>query len=66
MLLESAQINLNGLFLHADHEFDSQNLRLACAKRELEANMGVNSRSAIEQLSAWVYFDEELHTGMVK
>jgi hypothetical protein len=39
--------------------FDAQNLRVACANREINANIGVNLRSANEQPIDWVYFDEE-------
>lgn len=41
LLLESAQINLKSLFLNADSGFDAQNLRLACAKREMQANIAL-------------------------
>lgn len=61
VLLESAQINLKGLFLNADSGFDAQNLRLACGKREIETNIAVNTRSTLEQPSEWVYFDEQLY-----
>jgi transposase len=61
VLLESAQINLNGLFLNADSGFDSQNLRTACEQRELEANIARNVRSGGATTDAWVYFDEELY-----
>lgn len=61
VLLESAQINLKGLFLNADSGFDAQNLRLACAKREIEANIALNARSPHEPSVEWVYFDEELY-----
>lgn len=61
VLLESAQLNLKGLFLNADSGFDAQNLRLACANREIQATIGVNPRSANEPLIEWVYFDEALY-----
>lgn len=61
MLLESAKINLKGLFLNADSGFDAQNLRLACEKREIQANIALNPRSAPSQASEWAYFDEELY-----
>lgn len=61
VLLESAQINLKGLFLNADSGFDAQNLRLACEKREIQANIAANPRSAVSQTTKWTYFDEELY-----
>lgn len=61
VLLESAGINLKGLFLNADSGFDAQHLRLACANREIEANIGSNPRSTHTQPIDWVYFDEELY-----
>lgn len=61
VLLESAQVNLKGLFLNADSGFDSQNLRVLCANREIEANIALNPRSTHEQQIAWTYFDEELY-----
>jgi transposase len=61
LLLESAQINLKGLFLNADSGFDAQNLRLACANREIQANIALNPRSANEPPIGWAYFDEELY-----
>jgi len=60
-LLELAQINLKGLFLNADSGFDAQNLRLACARREIQANIALNPRSAHEPPTDWTYFDEELY-----
>lgn len=66
VLLESVQINLKGLLLNrtgapADSGFDAQHLRLACEKREIQANMATNPRSAILQPTQWTYFDEELY-----
>ncbi|WP_420147907.1 IS5 family transposase [Spirosoma sp.] len=61
LLLESAKINLKGLFLNADSGFDAQNLRVACVNREIAANIAVNPRSVTEQPIDWVYFDEQLY-----
>lgn len=61
VLLESVQINLKGLFLNADSGFDAQNLRLACEKRDIQANIAANPRSAVSQTTEWTYFDEELY-----
>lgn len=61
VLLESAEINLKGLFLNADSGFDSQNLRVACGQRELEANIAINPRSGGKRGDEWTYFDEELY-----
>ena len=63
VLLESANINLKGLFLNADSGFDAQNLRLACANREIEANIAVNPRSATEQPIEWVYLTKNSING---
>lgn len=60
-LLTSAGIRLNGLFLNADSGFDAHSLRLACQRRQIEANIALNARSAPRQTSEWVYFDEELY-----
>jgi len=60
-MLESANINLKDLFLNADSGFDTQNLRLICANRDINANIGINPRSANEPPIEWVYFDEELY-----
>jgi hypothetical protein len=61
VVLESAQINLNGLFLNADISFDSQNLRAACEQRGIEATIAHNSRSGSWVSDEWTYFDEELY-----
>ena len=61
VLLESASINLKGLFLNADSGFDAQNLRLACARRDIQANIAANPRSAAPLVTEWTYFDEELY-----
>lgn len=60
-LLESAKINLKGLFLNADSGFDAQNLRQACEQREIQANIARNPRSAPSPTAEWAYFDEELY-----
>ena len=60
-LLESAKINLKGLFLNADSGFDAQNLRQACEQREIQANIALNPRSAPSPRAEWTYFDEELY-----
>lgn len=59
LLLESAQINLKGLFLNADSGFDAQTFRTSCTKREIEANIATNPRSAPSLESR--YFDERLY-----
>jgi len=61
MLLESVQINLKGLFLNADSGFDAQNLRRACEKRAIEANIANNPRCGTPESEDYRYFDEELY-----
>lgn len=63
VLLESVQINLKGLSLNADSGFDAQNLRQACEKREMQANIAANPRSTVGTLVEWSYFDEDLYKG---
>ena len=60
-LMEQAGISLNGLFLDADSDFDSQKLRQACQRRHIEATMGLNCRSCIESVEQLPYFDELLY-----
>ena len=57
VLLESAPIRLKGLFLTADSGFDAQNLRLACEKRDIQANTAANPPSAVCIPAEWTYFD---------
>ena len=61
VLLESASINLKGLFLNADSGFDAQNLRLACERRDIQANIAANPRSAAPLTTEWTYFEEQLY-----
>lgn len=44
--LEAATIAVAGLFINADAGFDSENLLLACAKKEIIANVPCNKRNA--------------------
>lgn len=61
VVLESAQINLKGLFLNADSGFDAQTLRLVCEQRDIQANIAANPRSAVGTSTEWGSFDEELY-----
>lgn len=61
VLLEEAELSLSGLFLNADSGFDSQQLRLACQHRQLEANIALNRRCGLNSASSLPYFDEELY-----
>lgn len=61
VLLESAEINLKGLFLNADSGFDAQPLRLACQRREIHANIAANPRAGAKESDDYRYFDEELY-----
>lgn len=63
VLLESVQINLKGLSINADSGFDAQNLRQACEKREMQANIAANPRSTVGTLVEKSYFDEDLYKG---
>lgn len=61
MLLESAEINLKGLFLNADSGSNSQNLRVVCGQHESKADIGINSRWGSRSGFEWTYFDEALY-----
>ena len=61
VLLESAHINLGGLFLNADSGFDSLTLRRVCEQREIEANIASNRRSGVKEETDYRYFDEVLY-----
>jgi len=60
-LLQSAGINLGGLFLNADAGFDAVSMRQACEEQQIEANIKVNPRSKRVESTAYAYFDEELY-----
>ena len=60
-LVQEAQIRLDGLFLNADSGFDAKVLREACFRRDIEANIAHNPRSAPSAAAADHYFDAELY-----
>ena len=60
-LLQSAGIDLGGLFLNADAGFDSATLRQACEGEQIEANIKSNPRSKKAESTDYEYFDEELY-----
>ena len=60
-LVQEAQIRLDDLFLNADSSFDDKALREACFRRDIEANIAHNPRSAPRGAAADHYFDAELY-----
>ena len=60
-LVQEAQIRLDGFFLNADSGFDARVLREACFRRDIEANIAHNPRSAPSDAAADHYFDAELY-----
>ena len=59
-VVQEAQIALEGLFMNADSGFDARALREACFRRDIEANIAHNPRSAPSEAAADHYFDAEL------
>ena len=61
-LLEDAGISLKGVFMNADAGFDTAELRMVCADKQIEANIADNPRNSKESLSEhYQYFDEQLY-----
>lgn len=60
-LLEAAELRLEGFFLNADKAFDVSNLRQACERRGIEANIPRNRRSADWQTDDDTPLDPELY-----
>ena len=60
-LVQEAQIVLEDLFMNADSGFDARALREACFRRDIEANIAHNPRSAPSEATADHYFDAELY-----
>lgn len=60
-LLEEAGIDLRGVFMNADAGFDAEELREACAEKEIEVNIDQNRRNNKEPTENYVYFDEQLY-----
>lgn len=60
-LLNEAGVDLQGVFLNADAGFDAEELRAACAEKQIEVNIAQNKRSEKELKEQYVYFDEELY-----
>jgi transposase len=61
VLLEEAGIDLRGVFMNADGGFDAEELRKACAEKEIEVNLAPNKRNEKQPKEEYVYFDEELY-----
>ena len=59
-VLKQARIDSRGIFLNAGPGFDSEELRLACMEREIEANIKTNPRNKGKDKDEEPYFDEEL------
>lgn len=57
--LEEASIAVQGLFLNADAGFDSEEFRLCCEKKEINANICFNKRNGNNDRDE--YFDQELY-----
>lgn len=57
--LEEAQISVEGLFLNADAGFDTKEFRMACDKKEINANICQNKRNG--SMDRDEYFDRELY-----
>ena len=60
-LVQEAQIRLDGLFLNANNGFDASVLRDACFRRDREANIAHNPRSASSEAATDHCFDAELY-----
>ena len=58
-LVQEAQLQLDGLFLNADSDFGARVMREACFRRDSEANITHNPRSAPSATAADHYFDTE-------
>ena len=65
-MLKDAGISLDGLFLNADSGFDSRELKEACSKEGIIANIKPNPRNKQENKVAEIadnMFDDELYKG---
>ena len=60
-LVQEAQIAPEGLFMSADRGSDARALREACFRRDIEANIAHNPRSAPGEAATDHYFDAELY-----
>ena len=60
-LIQEAQIRLDDLFLNTDSGFFANVLREACFRRDIEANIAHNPRSAPSDDAADHYFDAGLY-----
>lgn len=60
-LLTEAGIELRGVFLNAAAGFDAEELRKACAEKQIEVNVDQNPRKGKALSEDSVYFDEELY-----
>ena len=60
-LLEEAGISLKGVFMNADAGFDSEEVRMLCSEREIEANIADNARNSDDLSEAYEYFDDQLY-----
>ena len=62
--LEQAHISVEGLFLNADAGFDSEEFRLCCEKKEINANVCFNKRNGDTDRDE--YFDPLLYSQRYK
>jgi transposase len=60
-LLEQAGISLKGVFMNADAGFDTEEVRMLCAEKHIEANITKNQRNGSELSGEYQYFDEQLY-----
>ena len=60
-LLQDAGISLKGVFLNADAGFDTEEVRMLCKDKEIEANIADNPRNSRELSEQYQYFDEQLY-----
>jgi transposase len=60
LLLQQAEISLEGVFLNADAGFDSLQLRTVCSKQKIEANIAINRRSS-KGYQVDHYYDQQLY-----
>ncbi|HYO05478.1 MAG TPA: IS5 family transposase [Phototrophicaceae bacterium] len=60
LLLQQAEISLEGVFMNADAGFDCKQLRKQCAQKRILANIFINIRNSKENVTEH-YFDQQLY-----
>ncbi len=60
LLLQQAEISLEGVFMNADAGFDCKELRKQCAQKRIQANIFINIRNSKEDITEH-YFDQQLY-----